>query len=43
MNTEYMTAEVVEIGKAEDLILGKEGPGSDDNAHLPPGADEVEE
>ncbi len=43
MNSEYTTAEVVEIGKAEDLILGKPDPGSDDNSHFPFGANEGDE
>lgn len=30
MEKEYSSAELIEMGKAEDLILGKEGPGPDE-------------
>jgi hypothetical protein len=32
MNDEYTTSEVIEIGMAEELILGKEGPGIDEGS-----------
>ena len=38
MNEEYNLSEVIEIGSAEELILGKDSTGSDDNAHFPPEA-----
>jgi len=33
MNTDYGTSEVLEIGNAEDLILGKIDAGPDDLGH----------
>ena len=42
MNNEYTVSDVVEIGTAEDLILGKDDGGSDDNAHFPLEANEFE-
>jgi hypothetical protein len=37
MNNEYATSEVIEIGKAQEMILGAKVPGSPDDGIQPLG------
>jgi hypothetical protein len=43
MDSENTTSEVVEIGRAEEVIRGKGEPGADDGGFSPEGYDDVEE